>query len=243
MIWLTCRVLPAETGFESPWHVACAGHVRQCLPVSCIHAQVLAWRPLSDGGVEVTTDKGAYTADKLVLAGGAWMEQLVPELKVCNMCILLECMGAQPCFPSTAVRAQLRTPHMSHRAAAGPLRARPCNGRVGGCAAAGLVLAGRVSGVHHAGRRQRQRDVRLPRVWRQARHARHYWRAAISARLLAGSCARCMHSTRAHARAVHRQPRSLAQASRSGSSAPAILATPTTWRAQRPRPTRRRCWR
>jgi sarcosine oxidase len=34
----------------------------------------------SDGGVEVTTDKGVYRAGQLVLAGGAWMRQLLRAL-------------------------------------------------------------------------------------------------------------------------------------------------------------------
>ena len=45
--------------------------------------QVLSWEALGpDGGVRVTTDKGTYEADKLVLSAGAWMSQLVPELEV-----------------------------------------------------------------------------------------------------------------------------------------------------------------
>lgn len=43
---------------------------------------VQGWTVLPDGLVEVCTDKGTYRAEKLVLAGGAWMDQLVPELKV-----------------------------------------------------------------------------------------------------------------------------------------------------------------
>jgi hypothetical protein len=44
--------------------------------------QVLEWSPLPDGGVAVTTDYKTYHADKLVISSGAWMEQMVPELKV-----------------------------------------------------------------------------------------------------------------------------------------------------------------
>ncbi len=41
--------------------------------------QVLGWRP--DGtGVAVQTTKGIYRAERLVLAAGAWMGQLLPEL-------------------------------------------------------------------------------------------------------------------------------------------------------------------
>uniref|UniRef100_A0A383VMB1 FAD dependent oxidoreductase domain-containing protein n=1 Tax=Tetradesmus obliquus TaxID=3088 RepID=A0A383VMB1_TETOB len=42
---------------------------------------VLEWEPLPDGGVAVTTDYKTYHADKLVISSGAWMEQMVPELK------------------------------------------------------------------------------------------------------------------------------------------------------------------
>lgn len=46
--------------------------------------QVLSWKAEgSDGGVSVMTDRGTYKADKLILAAGAWMDQLVPELQVC----------------------------------------------------------------------------------------------------------------------------------------------------------------
>ncbi|KAF8065503.1 soxA [Scenedesmus sp. PABB004] len=46
---------------------------------------VLAWEPLPDGGVAVATESGTYHADRLVLAGGAWMAQLVPELE--GLCV------------------------------------------------------------------------------------------------------------------------------------------------------------
>jgi glycine/D-amino acid oxidase-like deaminating enzyme len=45
-------------------------------------AQALEWAPLPDGGVAVTTDYKTYHADKLVISSGAWMDQMVPELKV-----------------------------------------------------------------------------------------------------------------------------------------------------------------
>ena len=40
---------------------------------------VVSWSPAGDG-VEVTTTGGRYTADRLVLAAGAWMRQLLPDL-------------------------------------------------------------------------------------------------------------------------------------------------------------------
>lgn len=45
------------------------------------HERVLAWEPLPDGGVRVTTDAGQYEGDRLVLAPGAWVAKLVPELE------------------------------------------------------------------------------------------------------------------------------------------------------------------
>jgi sarcosine oxidase len=43
---------------------------------------VQGWTVLPDGLVEVATDRGTYRAERLVLAAGAWMDQLVPELQV-----------------------------------------------------------------------------------------------------------------------------------------------------------------
>ncbi len=49
----------------------------------CTGARVTGWHVLSDGGVRVETDAGStFTANKIVLAAGAWMQELVPELKV-----------------------------------------------------------------------------------------------------------------------------------------------------------------
>lgn len=54
------------------------------------NAQVLSWRALgTEQGAEVITNQGCYTADKLVLAAGAWMPHLVPELKVSQQLLLL----------------------------------------------------------------------------------------------------------------------------------------------------------
>jgi sarcosine oxidase len=41
--------------------------------------RVLGWEP-KGGGVEVRTDRERYSADKLVICGGAWGSKLVPEL-------------------------------------------------------------------------------------------------------------------------------------------------------------------
>jgi sarcosine oxidase len=41
--------------------------------------QVMGWEPEGDG-VEVHTDRERYSADKLVICGGAWVSKLVPEL-------------------------------------------------------------------------------------------------------------------------------------------------------------------
>lgn len=43
--------------------------------------EVLSWQAEA-GSVTVRTDKGEYKARKIVLAGGSWMPQLVPELQV-----------------------------------------------------------------------------------------------------------------------------------------------------------------
>ena len=39
--------------------------------------QVLGWEPLGDG-VRVTTDRGTYEADKLVITAGSWMSKVLP---------------------------------------------------------------------------------------------------------------------------------------------------------------------
>jgi sarcosine oxidase len=43
------------------------------------HETVLGWEPVGDG-VEVTTDRGVYAADRLLVAAGAWIGDLVPAL-------------------------------------------------------------------------------------------------------------------------------------------------------------------
>eukprot|EP00878_Enallax_costatus_P021627 GHUV01022912.1.p1 GENE.GHUV01022912.1~~GHUV01022912.1.p1 ORF type:complete len:251 (+),score=39.56 GHUV01022912.1:906-1658(+) len=47
--------------------------------------QCLGWEASTDGGVRVTTDYTTYITDKLVITGGAWIDQLVPELK--GLCV------------------------------------------------------------------------------------------------------------------------------------------------------------
>lgn len=42
--------------------------------------RVHGWDILADEQVQVTTDKNTYTADKLVICGGAWAYKLLPEL-------------------------------------------------------------------------------------------------------------------------------------------------------------------
>jgi len=42
-----------------------------------------SWAVLPDGRVEIETAQGAVRARRLVLAAGAWMPQLVPELRAC----------------------------------------------------------------------------------------------------------------------------------------------------------------
>jgi sarcosine oxidase len=41
---------------------------------------VLEWQPTADGGVTVRTGRGTYTAGRLVLTSGAWMDTLNPAL-------------------------------------------------------------------------------------------------------------------------------------------------------------------
>jgi sarcosine oxidase len=44
------------------------------------HEPIRGWEPLSDG-VRVSTDRGTYEADRLVICAGAWAGQLVPSLR------------------------------------------------------------------------------------------------------------------------------------------------------------------
>ncbi len=42
---------------------------------------VSAWEPTAEGGVSVTTGRGTYEADRLVICAGPWARRLVPELQ------------------------------------------------------------------------------------------------------------------------------------------------------------------
>lgn len=42
---------------------------------------VQGWDILADGRVQVTTDQGTYTAEKLVITSGAWAYKFIPQLK------------------------------------------------------------------------------------------------------------------------------------------------------------------
>lgn len=55
---------------------------RVCVCVCTAGEAFQGWTVLPDGLVEVVTDRGTYRAERLVLAAGAWMDQLVPELQV-----------------------------------------------------------------------------------------------------------------------------------------------------------------
>jgi hypothetical protein len=72
----------ASLQWNHPCRTDCATHFSAC-PVLVWCNQVLGWEAApGDTGVTVVTDKGSYSADKLVLTGGAWMHKLVPELQV-----------------------------------------------------------------------------------------------------------------------------------------------------------------
>jgi sarcosine oxidase len=43
--------------------------------------QLIEWQPIAGGGVRVRTDRGTYEAGRLVLSAGAWMPDLLPQLK------------------------------------------------------------------------------------------------------------------------------------------------------------------
>lgn len=85
-------------GYRMPSHIRAVFQPQGGLlvPESCITAhvdvaqkhgaivhtgeRVQGWEILNDGRVQVTTDKGTYTTEKLVICGGAWAYKLVPEL-------------------------------------------------------------------------------------------------------------------------------------------------------------------
>ena len=77
-------VFQAEGGLVASER-AIVAHVRAAQAHGAeIHARekVLSWYPRSDGdGVIVTTDKGRYEAERLVIAAGAWIGELAPMLR------------------------------------------------------------------------------------------------------------------------------------------------------------------
>ncbi|HVY21590.1 MAG TPA: N-methyl-L-tryptophan oxidase [Bauldia sp.] len=42
--------------------------------------RVVEWTPIAGGGVRVRTDRGVYEAGRLIVAAGAWLAELVPQL-------------------------------------------------------------------------------------------------------------------------------------------------------------------
>ena len=75
---ISCRTSAATCCFRSQQTSAC------CFAGATLHEgeAVVAWRPTPDGGVQVETRQGVYTAQRLVLTAGAWLPQLVPALQV-----------------------------------------------------------------------------------------------------------------------------------------------------------------
>jgi sarcosine oxidase len=74
----TMAVLQPEGGFLLPERCIVA-HVELAQAAGAevrARERVVAWEPSGDG-VRVRTDRGEYMADRLVLAGGAWMSELM----------------------------------------------------------------------------------------------------------------------------------------------------------------------
>jgi sarcosine oxidase len=72
-------LLQPEGGFLAPERCIVA-HVGLALAAGAevrARERVLGWQPGGDGGVRVETARGAYEADRLVLAGGAWLGELM----------------------------------------------------------------------------------------------------------------------------------------------------------------------
>ena len=70
-----------EGGFLLPERCIVA-HVTAAVQMGAeVHGreQVLKWRPM-ESGIEVTTDRGKYLSDKLVICAGSWTAKLIPEL-------------------------------------------------------------------------------------------------------------------------------------------------------------------
>jgi len=78
----TVAVLQPQGGFLLP-ELCVSYHVIGAQAAGAeVHAreQVLEWEPTSRG-VVVTTDRGEYEAERLIISAGAWMGALVPRLK------------------------------------------------------------------------------------------------------------------------------------------------------------------
>lgn len=74
----TMAMLQPEGGFLLPERCVVA-HVEQAIAAGAevrAREQVLGWEPAGDA-VRIRTDRGEYEADRLVLAGGAWMSELM----------------------------------------------------------------------------------------------------------------------------------------------------------------------
>jgi sarcosine oxidase len=75
-------LLQPDGGFLIP-EIAVAAHARLAVAAGAgiqPRERVLSWSE-RDGGVEVTTDRGVYGADHLVLSAGSWMGDLIPNLR------------------------------------------------------------------------------------------------------------------------------------------------------------------
>lgn len=75
-------LLQSEGGFLVP-EACVSAHVMQAQELGAeIHARekVLRWEPKHDS-VEVTTEAGRYTAERLILSAGPWISEFVPALK------------------------------------------------------------------------------------------------------------------------------------------------------------------
>jgi sarcosine oxidase len=78
----TLAVLQPDGGFLLP-ELCVASHVRLAESFGAdVHTRekVIAWDPIGSG-VRVITESGSYEADTLIVAAGAWMNKVVPQLK------------------------------------------------------------------------------------------------------------------------------------------------------------------
>ena len=78
----TLAIFQPEGGFLLP-ELCISSHVMLAQAFGAeVHARerVLGWEP-DDGGVTVTTDRGRYEADRLIVSPGAWISKLIPALE------------------------------------------------------------------------------------------------------------------------------------------------------------------